>query len=181
MKALPEMVLEIHAALDDAGLAYAFGGALALAWCTRQPRGTSDIDINIFTPASNAERVLAALPREVVATRRNRTELERDGQSRLWWESTPVDVFLSTDEFHDQAMSRVSREPFEGALVPFLSCQDLAVFKAFFDRLRDWADLQDMVTAGTIDADSLAGVIVDLLGPDDARLAKLRDIQRDLS
>ena len=36
-------MLAIHEALDAGGVSHAFGGALALAWCTQQARGTIDI------------------------------------------------------------------------------------------------------------------------------------------
>ena len=58
--------------------------------------------------------------------------------------------------------------------VPFLACRDLAVFKAFFDRTRDWADLEDMNAAGTLDHEAVLGVLVRYLGGDDLRVARLR-------
>jgi hypothetical protein len=45
---LAQRLLAVHAALDDAGLPHAFGGAIALAYCTLEPRGTRDIDVNVF-------------------------------------------------------------------------------------------------------------------------------------
>ena len=39
-------------ALDDARIPHAFGGALALAWCTQRARGTIDIDVNVFVDRS---------------------------------------------------------------------------------------------------------------------------------
>ena len=60
--ALADKIIAVHDALDGAGLAHAFGGALALAWCTQRARGTIDIDVNVFVPATDAEVVLAALP-----------------------------------------------------------------------------------------------------------------------
>jgi hypothetical protein len=152
-----------------------------LAWCTRDPRGTSDIDLNIFVPAAAASTVLQALPDEVVATDDNVSQLERDGQSRLNWGEVPVDLFLTTDDFHTEVMTRVSLEPFPGELVPFLSCADLAVFKAFFDRRRDWADIEDMLVARTVDPDGVAAVIASFLGDDDPRITKLREIQAELA
>lgn len=64
-------------------------------------------------------------------------------------------------------------EPFAGELLPFLACEDLAVFKAFFDRTRDWADLEAMRDAGTLDASAVAGVLATFLGGDDERIARL--------
>lgn len=49
-----------------------------------------------------------------------------------------------------QLFDRVSWEPFAGQRIPFLSCYDLVVFKAFFNRTSDWADLEEMRRAGTL-------------------------------
>src|SRR2546421_720597 len=62
MTTLAEKVVVLHHALDGAGLPHAFGGALALGWCTQQPRGTADIDLNVFTPTTEVRAVLDALP-----------------------------------------------------------------------------------------------------------------------
>ena len=43
-------------------MAHAFGGALALAWCTERARGTIDIDVNVFVDVSRTAEVLSALP-----------------------------------------------------------------------------------------------------------------------
>jgi hypothetical protein len=106
-------------------------------------------------------------------------QLKRDGQTRLYWDATPVDVFLNTTEYHESAVPRVSLEPFAGEMLPFLSCFDLAVFKAFFDLRRDWADLEDMVVARSIDVDAVVATLATYLGADDERIAKLEALARE--
>ena len=170
---LADKIVALHLALDEADLRHAFGGALALAWCTERARGTIDIDVNVFVPAADADVMLAALPDGVVCRDADREQLLADGQSRLWWGSTPVDVFLDTTPFHTDVGQRVRTEPFAGYEIPFLSCRDLAVFKAFFDRTKDWADLEEMQAAGTLDIEAVVGVLVRYLGPDDQRIARL--------
>jgi len=170
---LPAKIVAVHRALDGADLPHAFGGALALAWCTQRARGTIDIDLNAFVGVDRLSEVLAALPPEVAATPTDIELLERDGQARLWWNGTPVDLFLDTTDFHRAAATRCRWEDFGGVLLPFLSCADLAVFKAFFDRTKDWADLEEMAAAGTLDADRVVGVLVRHLGGDDPRVAKV--------
>jgi hypothetical protein len=170
---LPEKIVELHLALEAADLPHAFGGALALAWCTERARGTIDIDLNVFADVSEVDRVLVALAEHVVATDEQRGLLQRDGQARLWWDATPVDLFLDTTAFHAAAARRCRWEEFLGRPVPFLSCDDLAVFKAFFDRTKDWADLEEMAAAGTLDVDRVVGVLVRYLGPDDDRIGRL--------
>jgi hypothetical protein len=170
---LPEKMLAIHKHLRKAGMDHAFGGALALAWCTEQARGTIDVDVNVFVGPERTDEVLAALPHGVVATAEDRALLVRDGQARIWWGSTPVDVFLNTTDFHESVAARVRWEPFAGVELPFLACEDLAVFKAFFNRTKDWADLEAMRHAGTLDVPAVAGVLATFLGSDDDRIARL--------
>ena len=170
---LPAKMLAIHQSLADARIPHAFGGALALAWCTKRARGTIDLDLNLFVRPDRTGEVLLALPPAVVATDEDRALLERDGQTRLWWATTPVDVFLNTTAFHDQVALRVRWEPFAGGRLPFLACADLAVFKAFFNRTKDWADLEAMRDAGSLDVAAVAGVLVAHLGADDDRLDRL--------
>jgi hypothetical protein len=171
---LPRKIIAIHRSVAGAGIPHAFGGALALAWCTERARGTIDIDLNIFLDASRAADVLAALPRGVRSSARDLAVLTRDGQTRLWWDETPVDLFVNTTEFHAQAAGRCRVEKFAGDDVPFLSCSDLAVFKAFFNRTRDWADLEEMVAVGTLDVDRVVGTLTRYLGPTDERVERLR-------
>ncbi|CAN5617921.1 hypothetical protein BH10ACT3_BH10ACT3_20920 [soil metagenome] len=173
MIGLPEKILAIDAALDDADIPHAFGGALALAWCTQRARGTIDIDVNVFVDVDRAREVFEALPPDVRWTDADLELIERDGQIRIWWETTPLDVFLNTTEFHLQVAGRARRELFLDREVPFLACTDLAVFKAFFNRTKDWADLEEMVAAGTLDMDRVVGILVRYLGADDDRIQRL--------
>ena len=170
---LPSKMLAIHEHLQDAGINHAFGGALALAWCTQQARGTIDLDVNVFVGPERTDETLSALPGDVVATAEDRALLVRDGQARLWWGTTPVDMFFNTTDFHEEVAARVRWEPFDGAVLPFLACEDLAVFKAFFNRTKHWADLEAMRDAGTLDVASVAGVLATFLGGEDERIARL--------
>lgn len=175
---LPDRILAVHRALAAADLPHAFGGALALAWCTRRARGTIDIDVNVFVATDRTDAVVAALPDGVVVTQSDRNALATAGQVRVWWESTPIDLFLDTTDFHQAVGTRIRWEPFDGDDVPFLACRDLAVFKAFFDRTKDWADLEEMHCAGTLDVEAVAGVLVNYLGGDDDRIDRLHALSR---
>jgi hypothetical protein len=173
MSTLAAKIVALHDALRAAGLDHAFGGALALAWCTQRARGTIDIDVNVFVGIERLDEVLGALPAGVSCSDADRALLARDGQVRLFWEATPVDVFLNTTPFHEQVGWRCRTERFAGQDITFLGCDDLAVFKAFFNRTRDWADLEEMAAAGTLDIDRVVGVIVRYLGADDERVSRL--------
>lgn len=175
-----EKIAGLHGALDRAGLPHAFGGALALAWCTERARGTVDIDVNVFVDAARASEVLDALPAAVSRSEADAATCARDGQVRLWWGRTPVDIFTDTTDFHRAAAERVVVHRLGSHTLPFLSCADLAVFKAFFDRARDRADLEEMATAGTLDVDHVVATLVRYLGPDDPRTERI-DALRGLS
>ena len=173
MSSLPEKIVAVHRALQVAQLPHAFGGALALAWCTGRARGTIDVDVNVFVTADQATVVVESLPEPVTHTPEDLARLTAEGQTRLWWQHTPLDVFLNTTDFHEQAAERVRWETFMEAPIPFLACNDLAVFKAFFNRGKDWVDLQEMFTAGTLDVERVATVLIRYLGADDERVTQL--------
>ncbi len=173
---LPEKIVALHETLAGAQLPHAFGGALALAWCTKRARGTIGIDINVFVEVDDCLKVFDAMPDGVKRTAKQRAELKKEGQVRLWWDKTPVDIFLNTTPFHADAAKRVRWEKFVEQDIPFIACNDLAVFKAFFNRTQDWADLEAMYAAGTLDVKKVAAVISEYLGPNDMRLEKLNHL-----
>ena len=177
---MPDLVEKIclcHEALERASVPHAFGGALALAWCTEQARGTIDIDINLLVGADGIEMSLAALPDDIVWRAADVKRLHSELQHRLWWGETPVDLFYNSTPYHDRLIERVRVEEFAGRQIPFLSCVDLAVFKAFFNRTKDWADLEAMHDAGTLDYAHVGATLIDLLGPDEPRLQRLYSLK----
>lgn len=170
---LAERLLAIAAGLEEAGIDHAFGGAIALAYWTLEPRGTRDIDVNIFVSPEDCEAALAALPAGVSYDARDVARIKRDGQVRLLWEETPVDLFFSNLPIHQAAARHRQRVAFEGEEIPVLGPLELAVFKALFDRTRDWADIEEMLAAGTLDADGMREWLEELVGADDQRLDRL--------
>lgn len=176
MDDLVDKIVTLHSALAASQVPHAFGGALALAWCTERARGTIDIDVNLLIPAADWAQALAVLPEAVTVTAKDRQLLKRDGQVRVWWDRTPLDLFLNSTDFHDGLAGRVRWESFGGESLPFLSCFDLAVFKAFFDRTKDWADLEEMAAAGTLDRARVQATLIGYLGADDERVSKLAEL-----
>lgn len=135
------------------------------------------MDVNVFLPVHEAGAVLEQLPAGVEHDEGDLDAVARDGQVRLWWDSTPVDLFFNTTDFHEEAALRVRRGTFGPVELPVLACRDLAVFKAFFDRRKDWTDLATMLEAGTFDVAPVAGVLVAHLGTDDPRVQRLLDLR----
>jgi hypothetical protein len=174
MPTLVEKILAIDAALRAADVSHAFGGALALAFHVEEPRATRDIDVNVFAPAERAAEAFGALPAGVVWTPDDIAAVERVGQVRVFWDDNPVDLFFSTHTFHDEAEAAIVEVPFAGTTIPVLGATELAVFKAFFNRTKDWGDIEAMLDADTVDVHRAMGWLVDLLGPDDERLVRLR-------
>jgi len=170
---LPERIVAIHRALSKAGLPHAFGGAIALAYATLDPRGTSDVDVNIFTPAAAPERALAALPGGIRQPPGTAAAIARDGQIRLWWDETPIDLFFDYVPLHEQAARHRRSVPFESEQIPILGPVELAVFKIMFDRTRDWADVEAMHDAGTLDVAAVRRELERLVDTGDDRLARL--------
>lgn len=176
MLSLAEQVIALDAALDAAQVPHAFGGALALAFHIEEPRATRDIDINVFVAPGEVARVFRELPPGVTWGDDDVALVERDGQARVFWDETPLDFFFSTHAFHDVAWLDTERVPFDGGTIPILGATELVVFKAFFDRPKDWVDIQTMVEASTPDLHRAIGWLVDLLGADDHRVDRLRSL-----
>lgn len=178
MTSLVERIVAVCDSLDQHAVSWALGGALALAYATEEPRGTRDIDINVFVAASEAGRVFAALPAGVAHTRADVAAAGRDDQVRLWWDDTPVDVFFAAAPFHFEVERRCRTVPFANRLIRVLCAEDLAVFKAMFDRGKDWVDIATMTEAHAIDLDLAADRLGELLG-DDPRVEHLRHLVGD--
>ncbi len=177
MSELGDQLLAIDHALDAVQIPHAFGGAIALGYCTLEPRGTRDVDVNVFTRPERAKDVFAALPAGVEFSGLSLQQAETDGQVRLRWGVTPVDLFLSVLPFHDDVAAHVRLVPFEGHTIPVLGCTGLAVFKAMFDRPRDWVDIEAMVEARSLDLEEAQRWVIEIVG-EDARAEKLAALRR---
>ena len=172
MTTLVQKILGVHRLLDESEVAHAFGGALALAFHVGEPRATRDIDVNIFLPPLRADRVGQALAAHVTLTKDQCDTAQTDGQVRVFWDDTPIDLFFNTHKFHDDATRYVEEHDFAGARIPILGADHLAVFKTIFNRTKDWADIEEMVAVDSIDQPRVAGWLLEILGPDDERVRR---------
>ncbi len=177
---LPERVVAIDDSLRAARIPHAFGGALALAYYA-EPRVTIDIDLNVFIPTERYSELAAALEPLGVATDVDAEALERDGQCRLWWDRTPVDLFFAYDEIHD-AMRREARlVPFGDVKVRILSPEHLLVCKASFDRAKDWLDIEQMlVSVEHLDLEEVRSWIDRIVGRGDPRELRFEELVKEL-
>ena len=170
---LPEKLVELHRSLEAARIPHAFGGAIALAYSTLNPRGTSDLDVNIFAPAADPGPALAALPEDIDQPEGTAEAIAREGQMRLWWDETPVDLFFDYEPVHAEAARNRRLVDFAGTRIPILGPDELALFKAVFNRTQDWADIEALVAAGTVDLPRVRELLTGLVGERDGRVAKL--------
>jgi hypothetical protein len=153
--------------LESLGVPHQFGGAIALAWY-RNPRATTDIDVNLTLPPKAADPVLGAiLGLGVTVTRADRATIARDGQARLDWDGSYLDVFFATLDLHYEMAEHARPVRFGPIEIPILSPEHLIVCKAIFGRPKDWLDIEEMVSWGTgIEAPRALRWVADILGPD---------------
>jgi hypothetical protein len=173
---LVEKLLAIHDALKSHSLPHAFGGAIALAYCVQEPRGTRDLDVNIFVDAGKAAEVLAALPEGVRIEEGDVEKAIRDGQVRLFWEGVPIDLFLNNLPLHEEVANGVVWVDMQGRQIPVLDCASLVIFKSFFSRTRDWGDIEEVAIATPEDVATAVESVVGLVGEDDPSYKRLAEI-----
>jgi hypothetical protein len=176
MIGVADKVLAVHDALRTASISHAIGGAIALGYCTIEARGTQDVDVNVFVSPSRTREVLAALPEGVRVRGVDVEAAERDGQVRLLWDATPIDLFFSVLPFHDEVERNVRHVTFGEETITVLDCTGLAVFKAMFDRPRDWVDIEAMFEARSFDSDEASRWIREMVG-EDPRIEKLAELR----
>ncbi len=176
MIALTEKVAVLHRGLDQARVAHAFGGALALAYCTAEPRATVDIDLNVFVTPEKAGDVFAAMPSGVVTSQRDEAVALERGQVRIPWGDTPIDLFFAYHQFHTDAAARSRVVPFGSIEIPVLDCGDLVVFKAIFGRPQDWVDIQNVISSGGVDPSDPLDRLEALLGREDPAWQRLASV-----
>jgi hypothetical protein len=177
---LSEKVLAIEEGFRQRRIPHAFGGALALAYYGT-PRATIDIDVNVFVGVDRADEVLGLF--EALGAQRldkkERERLRRDEQVRVHWDRTPIDLFFSYDALHASCLERRRRMPFgEGDWIHVLSAEDLLIFKALFDRDKDWRDLEELVYAQVdeLDSDYARGWLARIVGEKDPRYRRLCEV-----
>lgn len=179
-----EFVVEVHTTLATARLSHAFGGALALAYIA-EPRGTVDVDVNVFSPVDDVDNVLGVFSRIDLSPEEARDRWVPIAGIRLRHESRPypVDLFPSLDDRYAEIEARTIEHPFgpDQVRMPFLSPEDLAVFKLSFGREKDWVDLRSVASSTSdLDVDYVERQLIGLRGPSMyPRMSRFRDLLRE--
>lgn len=164
-----DLAVATHRILDEAGLRHAFGGALALNLYS-DPRMTSDVDVSVFVPWEQRADVLplfeeigfrvepTAGPPVPVAGIRLRSEKHREY----------LDVFFALDPVYDEVRDRAVMVSYgrNGEQLPFLTAEDIVMFKLSFNRAKDWVDIQNVIQGGpALDTGYIERVLVEMRGP----------------
>jgi len=161
--------------LEESGVEYALGGAIAYgAWA--EPRGTLDIDLNVWVANDALGRVFAILEsahvdvEQVAATR----DAADRGMFVGFHGNYRVDVFVPSVAFYETARRLRVRVDLIGRATWVLSPDVLAVFKMLFFRPKDLADVGRLleIAAARIDPAFVRRELVDMLGADDERIAE---------
>jgi hypothetical protein len=174
-----DIATRLAAALDAAFVPYAIGGAIAFGvW--GDPRGTHDVDLNLFVVGAELERaldVLAAAGLEI-----DRAEALRAAQNGAVLigrcEGLRVDLFTPSIPFAWEALR--TRRNVTGPSGPawYLSAEAIALFKLLFFRPKDVVDVEKLVVVQGPDLDRayVRRWLVEMMGEDDERVTTLDGI-----
>jgi hypothetical protein len=169
-------VLAVHRKLADVKAPHAFGGALALAYYA-EPRATIDIDLNVFLAPADYQGVACHLAQLGVSGGPQPSIVERDGQCRLWWGRTPIDLFFAYDALHQAMKSAIRTEPFASTTIPILSPEHLLICKAIFNRPKDWLDIEQIaVSVDDLDSAEVLCWLDRILGADESRRQRVAEM-----
>jgi len=170
---------------DEDGLAYAFGGAMALgAWGV--PRTTSDVDVSVFVPERDLPRALDSVERAGAMVDRAEAArtVARIGMFFAVLAGVRIDVFIAHHPMHaDMERRRVALKTLDGTFRWFLSAEDVVLTKLIYGRAKDVADLQRLfaVRGDALDIEYAAAWLAKIVPPGDRRLALLDELRRRFS
>jgi hypothetical protein len=181
LESLVEVVTSLIDHLEASEMPYAFGGAIALsAWS--EPRATTDVDLNLWTNDDELPRAVELLRAAGVAIELE--QAQRGARERGMFAaphgSYRVDVFVPSVPFYDEALERRMRVTLAKRQTWVLSPESLAVFKMLFFRAKDLVDLERLIEVRRppLDVAFVRGWLLDMVGPDDIRIAKWDELSR---
>lgn len=165
--------------LERSGVPYVLGGALSLAaWS--EPRATADVDVVLWLPEERWAEAVALVASAGVAL--DAAVALRQARERGMFVGmvgpVRVDAFVPSIPFYDVALARRARATVLGRESWVHSAEVLAVFKLLFFRPKDLIDIERMlrVRGPDFDRSFVRAAIVEMMGPDDPRIAKWDEI-----
>ena len=173
----------IARALEAAGIDHAIGGALALG-VHGVPRGTLDVDLNVFVSEERLGEVFDVLRAVGVAVDPvSATNAARaQGMFIGNLDGMRIDVFVPSIPFsHEAGRTRVRIASPDGGSDWFLSAEALAVFKLLFARPKDFVDLERLIAVqgAALDRAYVRRWIADMMGEDDERVLRWDALTRE--
>lgn len=166
-------------ALAQSGVPHALGGALALG-VAGVPRGTKDVDVNVFVGVDELGVVFDALTGLGIAIDRGAAiaRARRDGMFVGDWDGMRIDVFVPSIPFSDEAARTRVSVTVDGWTGSFLSPEAITVFKLLFFRSKDLGDLAQLVAVrrDALDRAYVRRWLVEMMGEDDERVRRWDDI-----
>jgi hypothetical protein len=177
-----QIARELAAALDLAGCEYAIGGAIALGFWAK-PRSTMDVDVTLFLPpaeVSGCLQLLLSIGCTFSADAATRL-LSEHGYCQVEFGGGRIDVFLPLIPFYEEARKRRRAVEFGDQRVMIWDAETLCVFKLMFFRLRDLADVEEIlrVQGHRLDRDWVMRQILAIYGQRDPRVARWEDLVRE--
>lgn len=149
----PDAAQRIGDRLEEAGIEYAIGGALALGtWGA--PRMTRDVDLSIFAPIEEFAAVADALERAGMMLHRDDApkDIARIGMFNGRLAGVVIDVFMSSHPHMLEMQRRRKRiDADDGTHLYFITAEDLVVMKLVYGRDKDVADLERLFAARKLD------------------------------
>lgn len=179
-----EVVVELVKHLDEFGVDYAIGGALAIGLWS-EPRSTLDVDITLFLDPKFPEQcvnLLKSIGCGIDASKAT-TMLREFGYCKVSLRDCTVDIFLPTTPFLLESKHRRSSLNFRGRDVRFWNAEVMAVLKMMFYRDKDLVDLENLVRAqgANLDHAWVRQRLAELFGEFDPRLTSWDELCADLN
>jgi hypothetical protein len=110
---------------------------------------------------------------------RRQRELGSRSQTRMRWESIPIDLFFANTPFHDAMAARFRAVDYLGTSIDVLSPEDLIICKALYDRPKDWLDIESIIEVQShLDGPYLRRWLLEFIDEGGSRLSRIAALLR---
>ncbi len=168
-----EVARQLADALAAAQIPYAIGGALAYAYWG-VARGTHDVGLNLFIAPTRMAEALDVMTRAglTIDVAAAIASAEARGDARGHVDGVPVDLFVNSIPFHEEAARRAIEVSLFGKPIRVLSAEDIAVLKLLFFRGKDMVDVERLLAlqGANLDRSYIRHWVVDAVGEEDERV-----------